>query len=446
MARSGKRTLALVPSLVLVAAVLFVPSASARAVTCFGERATIVGTRGNDVIVGTKRADVIAGLAGNDTIRGGGKGDIICGGKGNDRLDGEKGIDLLLGGQGNDKLTGGPGAYNQIWPGPGDDVVDGGPRDGDEVIYLDATGDLVGDVATGTMTGHGDDRIRNTEWWIGGQGNDTITGTDDVDVMFGAGGNDVLDVGGGDFNAVAGGEGDDQIIGGPGVDYLDEYFAADYYFGAGPEGPFTIDLQAQTFTGYGNDVISAIDGASGSRGDDTMTGNASDNEFTGLHEGNDTVNAGAGDDLVDGGDGADHLDGGPGRDLLGNLNASAGMTIDLGMNTTSHQDVLAGFEDVLGTFFDDTIKGDAGTNELAGSWGADQLFGLAGDDTIFGDWTDFQSAEDADSADGGDGTDACDAETVVNCEGVPPAPADAMSSMQLARAAYARFGYARLVR
>jgi hypothetical protein len=55
--------------------------------------------------------------------------------------------------------------------------------------------------------------------------------------------------------------------------------------------------------------------------------------------------------------GADDLDGGPGVDLLGNLDATAGMTIDLSTQTNSHADVFTGFENVWGTFFDDVITG-----------------------------------------------------------------------------------------
>ena len=54
--------------------------------TCFGQRATLVGTRGHDVIVGTPRRDVIVARAGNDVVRSRGGADRICGGPGDDRL------------------------------------------------------------------------------------------------------------------------------------------------------------------------------------------------------------------------------------------------------------------------------------------------------------------------------------------------------------------------
>src|ERR671910_403039 len=99
--------------------------------------------------------------------------------------------------------------------------------------------------------------------------------------------------------------------------------------------------------------------------------------------------------------------------------STAGMTIDLSTQTDSHGDTLAGFENVLGTVFDDTITGDDASNTIEGSIGADNLFGLGGDDVILGGFFGFAD-QDADTADGGLGSDACDAETETNCETNPP--------------------------
>ena len=76
---------------------------------CAGQRATLVGTPGDDTIVGTPRADVIVGLGGNDSVVGRGGADKICGGAGNDTLRGGAGRDALAGGPGHDRLLGGAG-------------------------------------------------------------------------------------------------------------------------------------------------------------------------------------------------------------------------------------------------------------------------------------------------------------------------------------------------
>lgn len=405
---------------------VLVGSASARTPRCFGEKATIVGTSHGDVLVGTRRADVIVGLAGGDTIRGAGRGDLICAGKGDDRVLGGNGIDLIFGEGGNDQIMGQRGAFNQAVPGPGNDVVDGGPAQGDEVIYLDAGGPVVGDLGAGTVTGHGTDEITNVEWLIGSSFDDSLTGSEGSDLLFGADGNDtLLALGGDDFPT--GGGGDDEIDGGDGSDFLVDYFLSIYYFGTPPAGPMTVDLPAGTSTGFGNDTLAGIESSQGSTGDDVMIGTSGHNEFTVLAEGNDTVDAGGGDDLVDGGDGVDDLDGGAGIDMLGNLDATSGMVINLSTSSDSHGDTILGFEDVIATFFNDSITGNDGPNEIQGADGDDLLSGLGGDDVLVGDFFGF-SEGGTDSADGGLGADQCDAETEVGCEADPPPPASIASA------------------
>jgi len=76
------------------------PTPVTKTYRCSGEVATIVGTRGADVLRGTPGDDVIVARAGHDVVRGLGGDDIICGGRGRDRL---------YGGEGRDKIYGGPG-------------------------------------------------------------------------------------------------------------------------------------------------------------------------------------------------------------------------------------------------------------------------------------------------------------------------------------------------
>jgi hypothetical protein len=117
---------------ILVATLVIVPSpgvpdAGAKSrPKCQDLRATIVGTKGNDVFQGTKKRDVIAGLAGNDIIYGLGGRDRICGGPGHDRIYGGPGNDRLSGNRGNDSLFGEAGK-DVILGGVGaDGCLDGG--------------------------------------------------------------------------------------------------------------------------------------------------------------------------------------------------------------------------------------------------------------------------------------------------------------------------------
>lgn len=117
--------------------------------TCDGEVATIVGTNGADVLVGTPGRDVIVGLRGSDTITGLGGNDVICGNAGPDSIDAGDGADVVFGNGGRDDITGGPGR----------DLLEGGG---------------------------GKDRI------FGGNGSDTIVGGKAADRLFGENGQDHL--------------------------------------------------------------------------------------------------------------------------------------------------------------------------------------------------------------------------------------------------------------
>ena len=65
----------------------------------------ILGTSGDDDLVGTHKSDIIVAFQGNDTVTGGRQHDALLGGRGDDVLtDSGKhsGKDLLRGGPGND--------------------------------------------------------------------------------------------------------------------------------------------------------------------------------------------------------------------------------------------------------------------------------------------------------------------------------------------------------
>ncbi len=104
-------------------------------ITCLGQEATIVGTRGDDVLEGTDGRDVFATGGGNDQIFGLGGADLVCAGDGADDVRGGAGPDELYGQQGNDELRGG-GGDDELYGGVGDDTLlgqrgvdtlDGGP-------------------------------------------------------------------------------------------------------------------------------------------------------------------------------------------------------------------------------------------------------------------------------------------------------------------------------
>jgi Ca2+-binding RTX toxin-like protein len=134
---------------------------------------------------------------------------------GNDRLRGGRGSDDLAGEGGRDSLQGGPGADRLGEGDPGNDTFDGGAGD-DSVSYVFSPRRIVASLASGRVSGWGQDRLVSVEWLGGSQVGDRLLGSPrseaiDGDSGDGAGGNDSL----------AGDDGSDRILGGPGRDTLD---------------------------------------------------------------------------------------------------------------------------------------------------------------------------------------------------------------------------------
>ncbi|HZF44523.1 MAG TPA: M10 family metallopeptidase C-terminal domain-containing protein [Sphingomonadaceae bacterium] len=158
---------------------------------------------------------------------------------------------------------------------------------------------------------------------------------------------------------------------------------------------FAID---ETITGAtGNDVLSGMDG------NDVLIGLA----------GNDTLDGGNGNDVLRGGLGDDTLIGGAGNDTASYSDATAGVTVNLGLAgpqvTGAGLDTLIGIENLTGSAFNDVLTGDAGANVIMGGAGDDTIRGGAGNDQLAGeDGDDLFFLQDVgnDRADGGVGNDA----------------------------------------
>lgn len=96
---------------------------------------------GNDrVAAGSRVADEIYGGPGDDILYGYGGDDLICGEDGNDRLYGFAGDDTLRGGDGDDFLFGSVGD-DALHGGDGDDELVG--REGNDVLYGEAGNDVL---------------------------------------------------------------------------------------------------------------------------------------------------------------------------------------------------------------------------------------------------------------------------------------------------------------
>lgn len=156
---------------------------------------------------------------------------------------------------------------------------------------------------------------------------------------------------------------------------------------------------------------------------DTLVGGAGDDVLVG-YAGNDNLSGGDGDDTFEGGLGADVLSGGANSahadstdagDTARYVRSAVAVTIDLnlaGAQTSADGsdalgDTLTGIENVIGSAYNDTIKGDGNANKLFGLAGTDTLWGGGGDDVLSGDdGNDTLYGEDGlDSMSGGVGND-----------------------------------------
>jgi Ca2+-binding RTX toxin-like protein len=203
----------------------------------------------------------------------------------------------------------------------------------------------------------------------------------------GIGGADMLAGGSGD-DYLGGGFGDDVVDGGAGWDR-----AAFYHETA---TGVTVDLNIQGVaqdTGQGMDILIGIEHASGTAFDDVLIGNSGDNWLWG-EEGNDTLLAGAGNDLIEVGTGTHVADGGTGNDTLSFFANGTGVTANVTVSlllqggaqaTGAGSMTLTGFENVSGSYQNDTLTGDGIDNVLAGDIGNDILNGGDGNDTLYGD-------------------------------------------------------------
>ena len=368
------------------------------------------GSAHDDVLAGDAVENVLAGGAGNDTLSGREGDDILVGGAGADRLDGGSGVDWagygdsasgvtvdLAAGTGtsgdaagdtltgienvsgsaySDRLTGdananwldGGAGYDRLKGGGGADRLDGG----EGIDTADYTGSSAGvhvDLMNGTSAG-GDaegDVLSSIENLIGSDHADRLVGDAGANDIQGGAGDDHLEGGAGDDRLV-GGAGADRLAGGEGTDTVDYNDAF--------TGGIHVDLAAGIGSGgeAEGDTFAGIENLRGTVFADTLIGDGATNRLDG-GGGNDTIDGGAGDDVLIGGQGADRIEGGAGIDTADYSYSAGGVTVDLsggpGAGGDAEGDVLSGIENVTGSMFDDTLRGNEGANRLDGGAGSD---------------------------------------------------------------------------
>lgn len=364
---------------------------------------TLSGGRGDDLYLVDDAGDVIIEAAGQgyDTVRataatyvlsanvealifvgtgaftgsGNASDNALTGGAGADTLNGGAGDDMLIGGAGLDVLNGGDGV----------DRVDYSGASAAVTVRLDfnrTTNDGEG----------GSDTLSSIENVDGSAFDDLIIGSSAAnvlrgglgrDTLLGMAGNDILIGGSGAANTLQGGTGDDRYI----------VTANDTIVELVGEGIDTVEttLNLMTLAANVENLIFTGTGAftgTGNASDNVITGGAA-NDLLGGGAGADTLNGGDGDDILRSGAGTDILNGGAGVDTLDYSQAAAGAVIRMDLNRTTRDgdgatDTFSGFENVVGSAFDDVIFGDNAANVVTGGVGADVLLGLGGNDILIG--------------------------------------------------------------
>ncbi|WP_144290161.1 calcium-binding protein [Ideonella sp. A 288] len=316
----------------------------------------------------------------DDTVQGSSGADSVDGDAGNDSMLGGSGNDTLQGGQGNDTLRG-EGGDDLLTGGKGSDLLDGGTNT-DRISFDDLPFAVLVNLAGGVATSGGDtDTLAGIEQVTGSPFNDTITGSDADNLLDGGAGND----------AINGGKGQDTAS-----------FAR---LGSA----VTANLATGTATGQGTDTLSALEHLDGSNLNDVLTGDGNDNRLSG-GKGNDSLVGGAGNDTLVGGKGNDTADGGADTDLLVLDSALAGYLIlrptvtdtlfrPVGQAAGVRDTLVRNIEQVqftdgtrdLATLianapspFNDTLTGTADADSIDGLAGNDTLLGLDGNDTLIG--------------------------------------------------------------
>lgn len=364
------------------------------------EHVSVLGTQGNDQILGGSVLNMAMGEDGDDILTGGAGMQDLYGGDGDDTLSGGADGDWLDGNAGADMMSGGTGDDAYGVDDIGDLVNEAGnagtdtvfvtlstyvlPRNIENLIYtgawLPGGGDFTGtgNTLANRITGDaGDDRLS------GGRGADTLIGQggDDTYVVDNLG--DVIDESTGD-----------------GIDTVEA--TVTHVLAAGVENLVLFGAAATTGTGNelantmtGNNAANRLygmagdDGIGGGNGDDTLKGGDGDDTLQG-GGGDDTLQGEAGNDLLDGGAGNDDMRGGLGDDtyILDTAGDKVSEAGGGGIDT-----IRAGFAYTLANGFENLVittsqavagTGNGAANTLTGGNGGNVLSGLGGADTIDG--------------------------------------------------------------
>ena len=325
----------------------------------------VIGSPGNDRLVGDAQNNRLVGGGGDDAIMGLSGNDEIHGGAGDDTVDGSLGDDIITGDGGADWVISGPGDDSMV----GASSV-GEPTDHDLLIFEFSAAPVQVSLTDGTATGEGSDTISGFTTIWGSDHADVITGDDQSNYLDGGKGDDVLD----------GAGGDDVLVGDDGYNTAS--------FASAPNG---VTVNVDTATGDGTDTLIRVAEVTGSPYDDTLRVGAY--AVAGM-AGNDTLLGGAlrfdggpGDDTVMPSWGAGQIATGDGIDTVSfETMAQGGVQVDLSTGQATGTGINTTFVDLpevlIGSPYDDVLTGSTGADILKGLGGADLVRPGEGDDQV----------------------------------------------------------------
>ncbi len=311
----------------------------------------VIGTKYNDILLGSEIGNEIYGDQGDDHIYGNAGHDVLFGGEGNDTIYGGTGNDVINTGYGSDRVYG---------------------EDGNDEISVESDIDI-----TQLGTNH---HIKNID---GGAGKDTIK-FDTYNRNVGSG---VI---------VSNADNTSWMTTGS---YSQHHLEINLSSGQ-------VNQRNMITGGHYNQTksvtkkvanITGIENVYGSSGRDLIWGNGQDNIIFG-GEGRDSIYAEHGDDLIEGGAGADHIEGGVGSDFIVYKSSESGVRVDFygggnqesyfyGYNGDAQGDFGYSVENVEGSLYGDQLTGNSDFNVIigngvnTGNWAEkDRLKGQGGSD------------------------------------------------------------------
>jgi len=380
------------------------------------------GSGGTDTLLGLEG---IIGSAFDDTLTGDANTNIIFGEGGDDEIDlGAGNNQTAYGGAGNDTFQINDNQASVIYGGLNSNDLNSGDdtlifADGLQatIRFIDSSGrdtldfsSILGSVNFNAAS----TALQTVTPGLSFSVSSTSTSSSQVLDIFGTGFNDILsgtnrNIAGQDDRIYAGAGddllfasfGDDLLDGGAGSNDTVNYNDYGTRYGVGVIADLTLGLAIKSGT---QDTLVNIENLVGTAFNDSLTGDDNANTLSGLNGsdildgrgGDDTLLGGDGSDIIDGGDGADLLDGGIGNDNLNGgmgidtatyAGATSSVNVNLELGTAvggAGSDALNSIENVIGSAFNDTLRGDANDNRIEGGAGNDIVVVTAGSDTASG--------------------------------------------------------------